>query len=123
MTCIPNDSTPSVARARLNEPKTTASMSSMGVIVKSGMLPPVVRGGASLGRLVAASEINSTNVRALQASELQCCGMATKAASTRSAILGRAVDIASVEGLEGLTIGRLASELQLSKSGLFAHFG
>jgi AcrR family transcriptional regulator len=49
--------------------------------------------------------------------------MATKAASTRSAILERAVDIASVEGLEGLTIGRLASELQLSKSGLFAHFG
>jgi AcrR family transcriptional regulator len=47
----------------------------------------------------------------------------TKAASTRAAILERAVDIASVEGLEGLTIGRLASELQMSKSGLFAHFG
>ena len=31
--------------------------------------------------------------------------------------------IASVEGLEGLTIGRLAAELNLSKSGLFAHFG
>jgi AcrR family transcriptional regulator len=28
-----------------------------------------------------------------------------------------------VEGLEGLTIGRLASELRISKSGLFAHFG
>jgi AcrR family transcriptional regulator len=49
--------------------------------------------------------------------------MATKAASTRSAILERAVDLASVEGLEGLTIGRLASELEMSKSGLFAHFG
>jgi AcrR family transcriptional regulator len=47
----------------------------------------------------------------------------TKAASTRAAILERAVDIASGEGLEGLTIGRLASELQMSKSGLFAHFG
>jgi AcrR family transcriptional regulator len=49
--------------------------------------------------------------------------MSTKAASTRSAILERAVDVASVEGLEGLTIGRLAAELNMSKSGLFAHFG
>jgi AcrR family transcriptional regulator len=42
---------------------------------------------------------------------------------TRESILATAVDIASVEGLEGLTIGRLASELSMSKSGLFAHFG
>jgi AcrR family transcriptional regulator len=42
---------------------------------------------------------------------------------TRASILATAVDIASVEGLEGLTIGRLASELGMSKSGLFAHFG
>jgi AcrR family transcriptional regulator len=42
---------------------------------------------------------------------------------TRRAILAKAVDLASVEGLEGLTIGRLASELGVSKSGLFAHFG
>jgi AcrR family transcriptional regulator len=47
----------------------------------------------------------------------------TKAANTRAAILARAVDLASTEGLEGLTIGRLASELGMSKSGLFAHFG
>lgn len=46
-----------------------------------------------------------------------------KGTQTREAILDRAVDLASVEGLEGLTIGRLASELQMSKSGLFAHFG
>ncbi len=46
-----------------------------------------------------------------------------KAAATRQAILERSVDLASSEGLEGLTIGRLASELQMSKSGLFAHFG
>ncbi len=46
-----------------------------------------------------------------------------KAAATRSAILARAVDVASAEGLEGLTIGRLAGELRMSKSGLFAHFG
>ena len=42
---------------------------------------------------------------------------------TRQTILDRAVDLASVEGLEGLTIGRLADELKMSKSGLFAHFG
>jgi AcrR family transcriptional regulator len=42
---------------------------------------------------------------------------------TRAAILESAVHIASAEGLEGLTIGRLASELKISKSGLFAHFG
>jgi AcrR family transcriptional regulator len=33
------------------------------------------------------------------------------------------VHLASVEGLEGLTIGRLAAETHMSKSGLFAHFG
>jgi len=48
---------------------------------------------------------------------------AGKGAETRAAILDRAVDLASAEGLEGLTIGRLAAELELSKSGLFAHFG
>jgi AcrR family transcriptional regulator len=42
---------------------------------------------------------------------------------TRRAILTAAVNLASVEGLEGLSIGRLASELEMSKSGLFSHFG
>ena len=42
---------------------------------------------------------------------------------TREAILERAVDLGSAEGLEGLTIGRLAGELGMSKSGLFRHFG
>ena len=42
---------------------------------------------------------------------------------TRTAILERALDLASVDGLDGLTIGRLAADLELSKSGLFAHFG
>jgi AcrR family transcriptional regulator len=42
---------------------------------------------------------------------------------TREAILDRAVDLASTEGLEGLTIGRLAADLEMSKSGLFGHFG
>lgn len=42
---------------------------------------------------------------------------------TRQTILERAVDLASLEGLAGLTIGRLADDLGMSKSGLFAHFG
>lgn len=42
---------------------------------------------------------------------------------TRRAVLARAVDIASVEGLDGLSIGRLASELGMSKSGLIGLFG
>src|SRR5688500_13438274 len=41
----------------------------------------------------------------------------------REKILTRAVEVASLEGLEGLTIGRLATELSVSKSGLFSHFG
>ena len=41
---------------------------------------------------------------------------------TRQAILMRAVKIAAREGLAALTIGRLAEELRMSKSGLFAHF-
>jgi AcrR family transcriptional regulator len=45
-----------------------------------------------------------------------------RGADTRQVILGRAAEVASLVGLEGLTIGSLAEELQLSKSGLFAHF-
>ena len=41
---------------------------------------------------------------------------------TRQAILDRACALGSTVGLEGVTIGRLSDELQLSKSGLFAHF-
>jgi AcrR family transcriptional regulator len=46
----------------------------------------------------------------------------TKGEETRSAILDRAVAIASEVGFTGLTIGQLAEQTQLSKSGLFAHF-
>lgn len=50
-------------------------------------------------------------------------GRQVRGENTRRAVLRRAVDIASAEGLEGLSIGRLSTELQLSKSGVFAHFG
>ncbi|MGW5053836.1 TetR family transcriptional regulator C-terminal domain-containing protein [Actinokineospora sp. NPDC004072] len=50
-------------------------------------------------------------------------GRLARGERTRRTILRRAADIASVEGLDGLTIGRLAGELSLSKSSVFAHFG
>jgi AcrR family transcriptional regulator len=46
-----------------------------------------------------------------------------EALGTRSAILDRSVAIASAEGLGGLTIGRLAGDLGMSKSGVLGHFG
>jgi AcrR family transcriptional regulator len=42
---------------------------------------------------------------------------------SRRAILDAATRLATLEGLEGLSIGRLAREIGMSKSGLFAHFG
>lgn len=46
-----------------------------------------------------------------------------KGEQTRAAIVVAAQDIAAREGLEGLTIGHLAERMQMSKSGVFAHFG
>jgi AcrR family transcriptional regulator len=46
-----------------------------------------------------------------------------KGEATRQAILIRAFEVAKMVGLSGLSIGRLAEETGLSKSGLFAHFG
>lgn len=45
-----------------------------------------------------------------------------KGEATRHEILEHAAGLASRIGLEGLTIGQLADDLDLSKSGLFAHF-
>src|SRR5918912_3366803 len=50
-------------------------------------------------------------------------GRRARGDSTRRAILGRAMQLASAEGLEGLSIAALAGDLGMSKSGLFAHFG
>jgi AcrR family transcriptional regulator len=46
----------------------------------------------------------------------------SKGEATRQVVLERAVEVASRLGLAGLTIGSLASEVELSKSGLFGHF-
>ena len=48
--------------------------------------------------------------------------MNTRGEQAREQILNRAIEIASVEGIEGLSLGVLAKELGRSKSGLFAHF-
>lgn len=45
------------------------------------------------------------------------------ARETRQSVLRRAADIASVEGLSGVTIGRLAADLEMSKAGVFGQFG
>jgi AcrR family transcriptional regulator len=42
---------------------------------------------------------------------------------TREAIVREAVSLATLDGLEGLSIGNLASALDMSKSGIYAHFG
>lgn len=46
-----------------------------------------------------------------------------EARQTRADILTTGVRLASAEGLEGLTIGRLATALDMSKSGVLGHFG
>jgi AcrR family transcriptional regulator len=42
---------------------------------------------------------------------------------SRQAILRAAADLATVDGLEGISIGNLAAHIGMSKSGLYAHFG
>ena len=46
----------------------------------------------------------------------------SKGDSTRSRIVETALRSASVDGLEGITLGRVAADVGMSKSGLFAHF-
>jgi AcrR family transcriptional regulator len=58
--------------------------------------------------------------------ETAASGSATpmrKGEMTRAAILDAALELSSRDGLEGLTIGLLAERMQMSKSGVFAHFG
>lgn len=46
-----------------------------------------------------------------------------EAAATRTRIIERAFALAGDEGLEGVTIGRLATDLGMSKAGIIRHFG
>jgi AcrR family transcriptional regulator len=63
-----------------------------------------------------------TNGRAIQAAMVPQPAT-SKGAATREAILDRAYMIAASAGLEGLSIGPLADAVNMSKSGVFAHFG
>ena len=70
---------------------------------------------------------NRTNVRFLPCIDLDTDSRPTrpplKGQQTRAAILEAALGLASHVGLEGLSIGALAEVTQMSKSGVFAHFG
>ena len=46
----------------------------------------------------------------------------SKGNDTRSRIVETALRAASVDGLEGITLGKVAADVGMSKSGLFAHF-
>jgi AcrR family transcriptional regulator len=46
----------------------------------------------------------------------------SKGTSTRSRIVETALRAASVDGIEGITLGKIAADVGMSKSGLFAHF-
>jgi AcrR family transcriptional regulator len=59
----------------------------------------------------------------MQAAVFGTSVLKTKGERTRHAILTRAAELATQEGLEPLSIGRLAEATGMSKSGLFAHFG
>lgn len=50
-------------------------------------------------------------------------GRRLRGLKTRQAILDHAARIGSAEGLEAVSLQRLADDLGISKSGLFAHFG
>ncbi len=46
-----------------------------------------------------------------------------KGEQTHAAIVAAALELAAADSLEGLTIGRIAERLNMSKAGVFAHFG
>lgn len=74
-------------------------------------------------RLVAKTNVRANiDDRVKKRRETRAKKAAAKGQRTRGAIVEVALRIASAEGLAALTIGRLAHELKMSKSGLFAHF-
>jgi len=68
--------------------------------------------------LLPGAEIMSSEASAVVAAKILHKGQ-----QTRAAILDAALGLASHMGLEGLSIGALAEVTQMSKSGVFAHFG
>src|SRR5687768_17544901 len=76
------------------------------------------RVGRSITRVVASRYPIDTKERPFVSSRAM-----SKGEETRAAILRHAIGLCSVEGLDGLSIGRLAELSGMSKSGLFSHFG
>jgi len=72
---------------------------------------------------VRGADASGAEARGAEAGVAETDGRRARGKSTRRAILGRAMQLASAEGLEDLSIARLAADLGMSKSGLFAHFG
>src|SRR3954449_3507653 len=54
--------------------------------------------------------------------ETRVDGRRARGDATRRAIVRRAMQVGAAEGLEGISLARLAADLEMSKSGLFAHF-
>ena len=79
-------------------------------------LIPITAAPAENGSLGAAEPPHKAAARGLQKGQ-------HKGQQTRAAILDAALGLASHMGLEGLSIGALAEVTQMSKSGVFAHFG
>ena len=83
------------------------------------VLPPKILPGSCFRTIVRVTMLAAVRVTEDRIVD----GRRARGDRTRRAILDEAVQIASAEGLEGLSIGRLAEALGVSKSGLFAHFG
>lgn len=85
------------------------------------MPPSSERGPSSRAELRAGSKAESSRGEGSRSEAGK--GEASKGEATRARIVQRALELTTSVGFEGLSIGDLAADLGLSKSGLFAHFG
>jgi AcrR family transcriptional regulator len=89
---------------------------------RAGAAPPLQSYHIGFIRLIASA--SPTQARGVdKTNDRSNLFLVSKGEETRQAILSRAFELATVVGLSGLSIGRLAEATGLSKSGLFAHFG
>jgi len=89
-----------------------ATTSSAPTLAPHPAAHPATGSGPASAGAAAVAHLPATASRAVQ-----------KGQQTRAAILDAALSLASQMGLEGLSIGALAEVMQMSKSGVFAHFG
>jgi len=86
-------------------------------------IPPTARARAKPRKSAAANPAVGVGQDAASAAETQSTGGSAKGRQTRQAIIDCALQMAGRIGLEGLSIGVLADRMDMSKSGVFAHFG